>query len=380
MAETVETLLSPLMVAEVISQTAGSLNPLASFWNWTVGTANQVSKSERNVIAWPTRDFAYDIFDNTKTVANASQPSAVRTQIAPQVIGHVQGTFPRIAEQVELDLEKIYNLRKLGQSSGVLDVGGIEYINRQSKYIGQRINSAIEFQTAAMMRGEYYYKQEGSSLIHTWSDPGGGSQKIDFNIPSSNKSQLDMLGAGDIIDKSWDDPTSDIIQHCLYVNAAFLATHGYPLENVFCNSSVWGNVLNNDKVKAQAGTSARPFDTLDKDKDGLFTATLRSMPWLNWHIYDNGLDIGKPGSATFEKTLEDNHAYFSPSPLREIATYGLGREPVVIKNTNTVVDAVGPYFWSYLQDNAAAHVIATVHNGLPWLKTPRAIANGTVVF
>ena len=371
MSEAIETLLTPNRIAGVVSQVSGALNPLSRFWGWNVGGSN--------VLPFGGRDFSYDIFDNTKQIADGNRPSSPRSRTEPQVVGRVKGTFPRAAEELLLDYERISNARPIGGPSGVLDLLGAEYIIRQEQFVGQRIGNIIEFQTAAMMRGQYYFIQNGDKLTQSWTDPGG-AEMIDFEIPAGNKSQLDMLGDGDLISASWATDSTDIPNDIMGVNDAFLATHGFPLENIMVGRAVWNAMLNNTAIKAQAGTSQSPFDIFAQDDKGLFKARLRSLPWITFHILGNGLEIGAAGSKTYQTSLEANHAYFLPAPNPQIARYGQGSEVVVHKNTGAKASQMGSYFWSFQEDNPAGQMLATVHNGLPWLQIPKAIANGTVVY
>ena len=374
MSESVETLLVPNRIAGVISQESGGLNPLSRFWGWNVGG--------NNILPFGGRDFAYDIFNETKEVSDGRKPGAPRSQTEPQVVAVVKGTFPRVAEQILLDYEKMHNNRPIGGPAGILDRMGVEYLLRQEKFIGQRVGNVIEFQTAAMMRGEYFFIQNGDKLTQSFTDPGG-AQKIDFNIPASHKTRLDMLGAGDIISASWATAGTDIPNDIMGINDAFVATHGYQLENIFVGRTVWNAMLNNDKIKAQAGTAQSPFDIFKQDNSGLFSARLRSLPYITIHIMGNGLELGAAGSKVFTKSLETNHAYFTPAVNNQIARYGQGSEVVVQKGIGvggSVDVQMGSFFWSYLEDNPAGHQLAAVHNGIPWLQIPTAIANGTVIF
>src|SRR5256886_16447910 len=70
----------------------------------------------------------------------------------------------------------------------------------RSAYLAQRFANLIEFQTAAMIRGQYSYTTDGDLLRHGFT---GSDTTINYQIPAGNLNQLDMLGSGNILNADW---------------------------------------------------------------------------------------------------------------------------------------------------------------------------------
>src|SRR5688500_7997610 len=80
------------------------------------------------------RYFGWDIFNETRNVAEGRAPGVGPSRIAPQPVGHVNGVFPRVHESIPLLFEKIHNQRKLGGYTSI-DRGGEAYIMAQERIL-----------------------------------------------------------------------------------------------------------------------------------------------------------------------------------------------------------------------------------------------------
>ena len=199
------------------------------------------------------------------------------------------------------------------------------YITRQEVYLAQRFSNLIEFQTAAMFRGSYSYTADGDDLRHGFS---GGETTIDFNIPAGNLGQLDMLGDGDMLDADWATASTDIPRHLQEINAAMIQLTGLGLAHVVLTGVGWQYILNNTKVQTQGGSANVVFQSLERASSGEFTAVLRAVPWITFHIVDYGLDIWDGSGEAFTKLIADDHAVFLPEPSPRWAQYLEGSEIV----------------------------------------------------
>ena len=135
------------------------------------------------------------------------------------------------------------------------------YLTRQEAYLAQRFANLIEFQTAAMFRGEYSYDEDGDALRHGFT---GGETTIDFGVPAGNLTQLDMLGGGDILDADWATAATDIPAHLHEINAAMIQLTGMGLAHVVVTSVGWQHIVNNTKVQDQGGTGGPVFERLKR--------------------------------------------------------------------------------------------------------------------
>lgn len=327
----------------------------------------------------PNRNGTYDIYDSTRRLPKASNPGTHSVSRERFPIGKVNYSIPRVAEHYTYPMEEINQNRPQGAGTGgEIDELGQQYLMDQERNIRQTNVNLREFQVVAMCRGSYTYTLTPDGFEHAFS---GGGYTINFQIPAGNKSQLDMLGAGDIIGTSWDNAAAPIVRDLLAIDSALTELTGRGLYQVEVTSEVWGNVITNTEVQNLAGSSNDPVQSFTKDdRTQVATAILRGAPWVTWVINNNGLDIGSPGSETFTKLIEDTGAMFCVAPSPEIAVYWECPEPVVDPVTQNQTNQYGDYYYAKFMDDPVAYQYHTRFNGLPVLLIPKSKVYGTVVF
>ena len=229
--------------------------------------------------------------------------------------------------------------------------------------------------------------ESGDDWYFTFASAGSQLQ-VSHQMPAGNKSQLDMLGGGDIIDVSWDNPTADIPKHLGEIDAAFQQLYGGRLENVICQSAVWQNVIKNDHVASQAGIANTPFSIFQREvgsrEDGsplaVSVGELSCRPGVRFYITDEGLDLGAPGSEAFSKYVGDNSAIFMPSPNSGVYSMQLGSEPIAEFDGGPKSVRVGLSSWAKESANPTVTEIFALDNALAINHIPNSTAYGTVVF
>lgn len=318
------------------------------------------------------RYFGYDVFNETRNVARGRAPGAASGTAAVHPVGHVAGVFPRVFEKTPIAAELVHNMRQIGGPAGTLDRRGEVYIRKQEQIVAQEVTNKVEFQFAAMMRGGWDFSISGDDYNDTFAS---GTPMVDFQIPAGNKSQLNMTGGGSIIDAVWSTAGTKIVTHCYNVKAAFENLTGWTLEHIWVTSVVWNHVLNNTEVITKGGQQFAAFDVLERDpitKD--FTARLRALPWITWHITDAVLRV----NGTTTKLIADTAAVFMPTPDTSWIDYLEGSEPIAEYTGAPVVERFGSYFYIVPTADPTGYHLYKVHNGLPALYVPKNIAYATV--
>lgn len=321
------------------------------------------------------RYFSYDVFNKTRNVAPFRAPGSPPSLITPNPVGNVAGVFPRIHGKMRLTFERIWNNRPIGGGYTQVDQGGQNYIRQQTDYFAQLFMNTREFMVARALRGSFTVLKNGDDWVPVDS---GGNLTIDFKIPAGNKSKLNLIAGGDIIDVSWSDIAAPIFQHLNKINAAYEQLHGFPLRHVWCSSVIWGYVLKNTEIKDLGGTSNTPFaqyERVEQDANE-FVAVLRGIPWIQWHIYDGGLNL----NGTFYKLLDDTHALFLPEPSSDWIEMLNGSEPVVERLGAPVINPMGFYLYSNNVAEPASVEITGIDNCIPSLKIPQVVSYGLVIF
>jgi hypothetical protein len=205
-----------------------------------------------------------------------------------------------------------------------------------------------------------------------------GTFTIDWKIPSGNKSQLNMLGGGNLISASWATAGTDIPGDLDNISAAFQQLVGAPLSWIMTDSYVFNNVMNNTAVKAQAGTANTVYDMFemtdekapDGSSTGLRKATLKCRPWINWYITDAGLDV----NGTFTKYFTGGEMALGVDLGLGFAKMQQGSEYVKESPWAPPVLQRGFHAWLREWDEAARVELHTINNIVPELTVPKALA------
>lgn len=334
-----------------------------------------------NVTQAQSRKYTVDIFNDNADVAPAVQAGGRSITVAEQPVGFYSVEVPQSVINVPLVYEKLNQYRPLGGPVSTVDALGLKYYEAQLRSVAQRIRNIREFQCAAMLRGSYTYTYSGDALQQNFS---GGSVTVNFQIPSGNKTQLDMLGGGSIIDASWATASTDIPGHIGKVSAAFQQLVGTPLTDMIVTSVVWEHIKNNTNVRNQAGSANEPF--LDQNRDpatGLIKARIKSHPWVQIWCYDQGLNLGAGGTSNFSKLIADTACVFlarNSNGGRARWQYADYFSPVVESYGGPANNQLGEYFWSMTQPDPASILLYGKMDGIPELIVPKSVAYGTVVF
>jgi hypothetical protein len=371
-------LLAPSVVTGMITRVFGGSDTLQRFFGMEIGSSQSQPVSGRQ--------YSYDIFDHTRSIALGSRPGTAPAVIAPFPVAKQNQTFPRAYEKMSLDYEKLHNLRELGSNAGVRDRIGAKYLEEQMKQMKRRQNAFREMQLVGLFQqGVIYYQyQEPNELIPVLSLGGNPGDTYDFLIPAGNKSQLNMLGSGNILDVAWDNVASRIDTHVFNINAAFQNLVGRQLEHIWLTSVMWLHVLQNTAVRNLAGSANQPMASFtvvsEQNTDGQqtahFTARFNWCPWIQWHVYDGTIDI----NGTVTKCLSDTKAVF------HVGTDGgwiKGVEGSEMRKINPIAlaeEVFGFDSWIREWDEPARVELHSLQNFLVEVNTPKGIAIGTVDF
>lgn len=353
MAVPMPNILQPPVVNAAVSELKLRNTRLSNFYA-SGGTAQQTG-----------RNFAWDYFNASREVAGGRAPGTGPAKVARQKIGNVSGEFPRVHESLNLLYEQIHNLRQVGGTA--IDKRGENYIMLQETYLAQRVQNHKEMQWAGLSRGKYYYSRSGDDLVPSLDS---GTVTIDFQVPAGNKDDCDMLGEGSLIDGPWSSASTNIPAQLANINAALNKLSGYDLEHVWLNASDWQNVLNNTKVKDQAGTSNTAFESLVRDAEtGDMTARLKCLPWLTFHITAAVLNF----AGTRTELIPAGRALMCPTPSPDWVQLGEGSEVVVEYPGATPTEQYGTYFYAEPCTKPAGYELISVCNQIPYLYIPSNI-------
>lgn len=395
MAVTLHDLLQPQVVMGVVSRVKRARGRLSEFFGFLPSQKNFDERSillGPNVKKTPNRTGTYRIFDRTRTIAEGRAPGTGPALVSHNPVGEVAYSCVRYHEKIRLFMEELDNLSTIVGPNSAIDPGGQDYVAKQIEHEVARIYNAIELAAAGMIRGQLYLNADGENWTPGLSAGSGASFTVNFQIPSGNKSQLNMLGGGSLIGTSWTNDAAPILSDLGEIDAAMVQLTGYSLSHVWCNSQLWALVINNTQVQEAAGSANTPFQSYERTKEKGFdgqelaeyTAVLRGYPHVTWHIYNHGLVLGgtdpsySAGTGTFTKIIPDNTAVFMPEPDNEWVDALYCGEHVSENPGQPAVMREGFHFWTEYRTQPTCIELLSLFNGLPRLKVPKAIAYGTV--
>lgn len=376
-----DTILQPTVTTGVVKQVAATSSILLNKFGMQPGGPNTKQVGHRR--------FGYDVFNDSRKVAQGRSPGSAAAVVKRQAVGRVEGVFPRAHERVPMLLEELHNLRPIGGSSNQFDNAGESFVQKQLRIQGQKIANFRTTLLAGMLRDSLYYHTSGDDIYFDFTSTSG--TQIDFKMPAANKNQLNMLGAGDIINTSWATvATAGVFDDIMAINKAFQQLWGGRLEVVICGADIWSYVTNNTDLKGRAGSANRVFEQFERPTEvvdamgnpiNMFIGRLTPLPWLEWWIMgDEGLDLGAPGSESYTSFLPTTGAIFMQRPSNEWCEMLEGSEPVVKNYGQDSTIAMGLDSWTVHERDPARVDLFTIDNALSALYVPKSVAFGTVVF
>lgn len=402
MSVTLSELLMPQVILELVSRIREGQGALGRWLGFQPNRydAKNVTLSGPATVRGPTRYPNFRIFDRTRVVAKATAPGTGPVTVAQNPMGNVQIECARWHMKIPLNYEFLSNLTPMIGPNSVIDEGGQSYIDQMIRFMGEQNNNMVEMSAAGMMRDSLYFIQSGQSWLPSFTAPTGTQVgfQVNFQIPAGNKSQGNMLGTGDIITISWANPSAPIVKNCLAIAAAFTQLTNFPLTDVWVNSTTWYSVITNTEVRNVGGTVQSPFAEYDRDPErgmdgeemsGHYTAKLRAIPWLTWHIDDDVVALNTdvdpsyataPSGATLGKLIPDGKTIFCTKASPRWTKLYLGGEYVVENPGQPGILRQGHYFWKEYVTQPSGVDLISLLNEVPLLYVPKAIAPLDAIF
>jgi Phage major capsid protein E len=319
-------IMRPSIVTKVISRIRTPGTPLADFLGIGIGGRNVEQ------LTVPTRVYTYDIFDYVRTVSNARMPGAPAGTVKVNPVGNNTVALARNAEKIPLDYNLVAAIRTLGENAGVIDRRGKRYIEVQARELHRRQSNLRELMAGSLFRGgKYYLFAAGDDLVPSYTSTGAWitvDLKMDANyqlIGASFAAGMPMDTGSNCITATWAGGNT-ILTQLQAIDAGFQQGVGAPLAHVFCNYTVWNNVLQDTGIKTLAGTANQPFAQWFKESLkapdgtdlGVQVGRIKGMEWIQWHIANHGLNIysgtGAYDNTAYTKIFPDNYALFSIEP------------------------------------------------------------------
>lgn len=398
MALTLHDMLQPQVILDIVSRIREGQGRLGRWFgfHYTRFEPSRGILTGPNIKESPVRSGTYRIYDRVRTIAKGRAPGTGPATYQANPVGEVNYTCARFHEKIRLDSEELSNLSPVMGPNSQVDPGGQDYLTQQEETIAERFNNVVEYLAAGMIRGHNYLQSVGEDWIPWLTDPGAARIDINYQVPAGNFGQLNMLGAGPIIDLPWSNPAAKIVsKHLPGIARAFVQLHGYQLEDIWCDPLVWGQVITNTEVVNTAGSANQPFEEFEyvqevgDDGEPIveWVAVLRGYPTVRWHVNADVLvDQGgtdpsyAAGTGPLTQVIPPNSALFLPRVSRKWVDLIHCGEYVSDAPGQPMVKRPGFYFWhEWITQPTAVELIGLL-NAIPRLRIPKCIALGTVIF
>lgn len=410
MAATLAELLSPSIILDVISRVKRMRGPIGS-WLGFHGDRfdeNSVSINGPNTMRAPgdsLRSYRYNIFDYTRVPMKLRAPGVGAGTVAQNPMGTNTVTMARFHQKIPLSYEFLGQLAPMIGPMSKIDQGGQDYIMRQTQFLAAQGNNVVEMLAVGMLRDSLYFYQVGDNWYPSFTVPASSATpyvQLNYQIPAGNKSQLNMLGTGNIIQISWDNQAAPIIKNLQQIISAYAQLSAFTLTDVWINSIMWYYIITNTEVRNLAGSAASPFAAFDREKESgmrdsgppSYYGVLKGQPTIKWHFADGGLVFGSdidisyasvptgsvPAGATFNKLLPDTMAIFCTEPSSEWTRFVVGGEYISENVGQTAQLRMGWHAWKMFTADPSMVMLMALLNGVPALFIPKVVAPATVVF
>lgn len=335
------------------------------------------------------RDFGYDYFDPTRSLAQGRAPMLGPATTSRKPEGHGTGMCYRSHEKVPIPVEELNRTRGLGRSVGTIDPNGVMYFAAQAKYLADRFTNAREFALAHMFRGGVGVTVDGETMNLT--TKGNGTFDMNSLIPTSHLDKLEMGSGADIMSGAWQTNTTDIPAELINLEAAFEREVGMAARHVWINGVTFQYLLDNTPLQNLAGTAVRTFESLtDRELPGIpagrdtgYDVVFRGLPQYTFHVYNgvlhagSGEDIGYPdtiSSTNSIKIIPDDYALITPEPSSEWLGLCLGSEPVQEARHKGIQTRYGFHAWMTPEIDPPVMELKGLDNFMYYFPMPRAVA------
>lgn len=401
MSAALSDLLTPQVVVSLISKLKRGRGAIGSWLGFHPTTFNErtLQVSGPNTVTSPggtVRNLTYRIFNETRVPLKGRAPGAPPSTRAANPMAQNTISIFRYHDKIALNYEMLGNMAAMIGPNSQIDEGGAAYIAQQEDYLVTQGHNAVEFMAAAMMRDSLYVIYNGDDWLLSFTAPSPPTTigfQIAFNVPAGNKSQLNMLGSGNIIGTTWANAAAPIIGDILEIQAAYAQLSRYAMTDIWINSTMWSNIITNTDVRNTAGSANTPFAAFDMEQapnnsgPPTFSARIRGIPYITWHFDDDTAALGgdtdpiySQGTATLNKYVPDNMAIFTTAPTGDWTKLYYGGEYVVEQPGMAAMPRMGWYMWHNYAAQPSVLELLCVLNAVPALFVPAVVAPATVVF
>ncbi|MEM7227251.1 MAG: major capsid protein [Planctomycetota bacterium] len=249
---------------------------------------------------------------------------------------------------------------------------GQEEVDRQTTEFAQLFtNLRLAAMFSAFGLGAIHFDSDGNMLPSAT----GAAVTVDFEIPAGNKDQLNVLGAGNIIDASWATATTAIIRHVQKIQEAAIKKTGYPIVHAIYGANILDYLLNNNQTK----------ELINRSQNNNAGASRASIPdgfmGLTWWPGYEGMFF-EDQNGTAQSLIGDDTIVFLPEPDRtwfEVleGTFAVPQNLNITSDGGaalaSLAEVAGPFSYAETQTDPVSVKQMAGDTFLPVIKVPNAV-------
>jgi hypothetical protein len=315
----------------------------------------------------------------TAKLAAYGAPSSTRNlrnvESVPVVLMHT-------VESVSLPMFNFRGLIKKDADASNLQIDdqGIQEITRQVKEFRKNFdNLRVASLTQLFAAGQIFFDGQGNLLPNST----GAVTIASAQVPAGNQGQLNVLGAGNVIDTPWSNPAADIDRQMQSLRQAAVRLTGYPLKYAFYGKNVPKYMTDNSKIAS--------YFIRNPAADATFIGTadipnpLFGLTWLP--AYESFFE---DQNGELQGLFGDDQVVFTPEPDRDWMGWLEGKYDIPASIGMVESDAVGQLANTQVVSGMFAYAVVTADpltikmvagdTFLPVIKVPTAVFQATVNF
>lgn len=355
--------LNTLLKTTYLTQAIQSVKGEASAARLNPAFMSLTEQSDSDTIEW----FERKSNRQTATTTNKGSPSrSVGKKDEIQRLAKCLHSFEHIAFK-GADVE---NLRS---TDNVKQAKGLAHVEHQTDCFNARFRNARMASVCSMLAlGAVYYDANGNLLPSS----SGAFKTVDFGIPSTNKSQLDIFGdSSPIISASWGTASTSILKQIKRLKSGARKLTGYGVNEAYYGTNIISYLLANTECGKFYNKVGKTIDALESNEipDG-YLGIDKWYPADEWFFEDQ--------SGTNQSWIGDDQVVFCPTPSRDWYTlfegtslipgqYGPGSDAVAM--INSMQQIAGMKAWAKVLDDPPSVIEYAMDDWLPVLKVPNAV-------
>ncbi len=321
--------------------------------------------------------FEYLKVDGNRDLARIIARGSPARRVSHQGVSLQNVTMLDTSESQAFNGDSLLNLVDM-EAPEQKQLKGEQEIARQTTFFKKRQVNLLQVSVQHMMFNFAIHVDEGGNILP---NSTGAMVSADAGIPDGQLTQLDILGAGDIIDASWATAATDIVTQIFNIVQGMLHLGGWQITEAYYGKNIPGYIFGNDTAKEWINRN--PTLSAQAFARNEVPAGFQS---LNWHNAANAFYIDAAGTVqtfvgddeiTFTPTISDDWWRFAYGS-NLIPTGAMSRGADANDMLKQLEEVIGPYSYAEMLTNPVRIEQYAGVTWMPMIASTKAVCKGDV--